>query len=88
MRIEKLMMNADNDTVAALERGRTFKAIVALALVFGFAALAAVTYSNSDTSLARTEVLAPATESLRGDFDLGRGAEFDDALTGGVDMHG
>ena len=40
MRADQLMMNANSDMIAAFNRGRIFKARVALAISFGFAVLA------------------------------------------------
>ncbi|MDQ3188727.1 MAG: hypothetical protein M3Q28_07480 [Pseudomonadota bacterium] len=88
MRTDKLMMNADPDTIAAFNRGRIFKAAAALTIVFGFAVLATIAppHYGSDTSM--PAVVQPSNETLREQPTLGRGAEVDDLPTGGVDMHG
>ncbi len=88
MRTDKLMMNADPDTIAAFNRGRIFKAAVALTIVFGLAVLATIAppHSSSDTSM--PTVMQPSNEAPRDQSDSVRGADVDDVPTGGVDMHG
>ena len=88
MRTDKLMMNADPDTIAAFNRGRIFKAAAALTIVVGFAVLATIAPPNSGSDTSMPAVVQPSNETPREQPTLGRGAEVDDSPTGGVDMHG
>ena len=88
MRTEMLMTNAASDTIQASKRARAVKAFAASMLVFWLAAIALTPVeSSSDTSTTPTAV-QPAHESSGSDPSLGRGSSIDDAVTGGVDMHG
>lgn len=90
MRTDKLMINADPETIAAFERALGFKAAAAVTLVFFLAVIAvsAPDKADSDLSVAPATLVLPAYESSRDASDFGRGSDVDDRSTGGVDMHG
>ena len=88
MRTDKLMINADSDTIATSKRAPALAVGAALVLVFWFAVMA-VTPVNSASDMSTTPaVVQPAHESSSNESSLGRGSSIDDPVTSGVDMHG
>ena len=88
MRTDMLMINAPSDTIGASKRAPALTVGAALVLVFWFA-VTAVTPVNSSSDISTTPaVVQPAHESSSNESSLGRGSSIDDAVTGGVDMHG
>jgi len=89
MRTDKLMINADPETIAAFKRALGFNVAAALTLVFGIAMIAVTAPDNptSDSSMTPAAI-QPADEPAQHGADLGRGSDINDPVTRGVDMHG
>jgi hypothetical protein len=88
MRTDTMMITADSDTIQASKGARAVKAFTASVLVLW---LAAITLTPVDWSadISTTPVaVQPAHESSGSESSLGHGSSIDDAVTGGVDMHG
>ena len=91
MRTDKMMINADPETIAAFKRALAFKVAAALTVVFSLAviALTAPAGPNLDASMITSPaIVQPAHESSRDQSDRGHGSDIDDKVTFGVDMHG
>lgn len=86
MRADRLMINADPETLSAFHRAIAFKVAAALTLVLFFTviALTAPDSSDSATSMAPTTVQQAPTPGS----NLGSGSDIDTNVTSGVDMHG
>ncbi len=86
MRTDKLMINTDRGAIAAFQRALGYKAAAAVVVVLCFVVIGftAPDNVNADASIAPTVV----HETARIQADLIRGADVDDPVTHGVDMHG
>lgn len=89
MRTDKLMINADPETIAAFKRARAFKVGAALMVVFTVAVIAVTAPGRPSLDASMTPaVMQPAQEPSPNETDLGRGSDINDPVTRGVDMHG
>ena len=88
MRTDKLMINADPETIAAFKRALGYKVAAALTLVLGIAMIAVTAPDNNISNSSMTPAIEPAYEPAHHGANLGRGSDINDPVTRGVDMHG
>ena len=88
MRTDMLMIKTHSDTIAAFKRARAVKAVTASMLVLWLAGIALTPVDSSSDISTTPAAVQPAHESSGSESSLGRGSSVDDAVTGGVDMHG
>lgn len=88
MRTDKLMINTDPETIAAFKRALAFKVAAALTVVFTIAVVAVTAPNSPSSDASMTPAVVEPEESSRNGIELGLGADINDPVTRGVDMHG
>ena len=86
MRTDKLMINADSETIGAFNRARTVKAAAALTLVFSFAVIAVTAPAHASVNHASVEFSASSSEPLVDKHDFINPLKSADAASGTIEL--